>query len=142
MKAARRLSFLIVGWTLVLLGIAALVLPGPGLLTILAGVLVLAREYTWAERRVEPLKRRAFDAAEQSVQTWPRVLVSAASACILVLVGVVWGVDPEIGTFGPVGPRLPFGGWGTGAAIIASGLFALGLIGYSLRRFGVRGRPS
>lgn len=141
MKAARRLTFLVLGWTLVVVGIAALVLPGPGLLTILAGVLVLSQEHDWAKRHVEPLRRRAFDAAEQSVQTWPRIVVSTLSASALVVIGVIWGLNPTIPTFGPVGPQLPFSGWGTGAGIIISGLFALALIGYSIRRFGGRSRP-
>ena len=46
----------ILGWVLVLVGVAALVLPGPGLLLLLAGLVVLSQEYEWAERRVEPVK--------------------------------------------------------------------------------------
>lgn len=135
---ARKLTFLILGWALVLVGIAGLVLPGPGLLLILAGILVLAQEVAWAQRQVEPMRRRAFDAAEQSVQTWPRIIASVLSACIVFAFGVFWGLDPQIPTVGPIGPDLPFGGWTTGASIIVSALIALGLIGYSIRTF--RGR--
>ena len=138
---ARKLTFVVGGWVLVLVGIAGLVLPGPGLLLILAGLLVLAQEIAWAERRVEPMKRRAFDAAEQSVQTLPRIVVSVLSACVVGSFGVFWWRDPQIPTIGPIGPDLPFGGPATGASIIVSALIALGLIGYSIRRFRSRSRP-
>lgn len=38
-----------VGATLVILGIAFLVLPGPGIPLIIAGLAILATEFTWAE---------------------------------------------------------------------------------------------
>lgn len=38
-----------VGATLVVLGIAFLVLPGPGIPLIIAGLAILATEFTWAE---------------------------------------------------------------------------------------------
>ena len=38
------------GSTLIIAGTAMLVLPGPGLLTIAAGVALLARDVKWAER--------------------------------------------------------------------------------------------
>ena len=57
----RKTGVTVLGWILVLLGLAALVLPGPGLLLLLAGLIVLSQEYDWAERRVEPLKEKAFD---------------------------------------------------------------------------------
>lgn len=138
MRTARRMFGLAAGWLLVVAGVAALVLPGPGLLMLFAGLVVLSQHYVWAERRVEPMKARAFDAAEQGVRTWPRIALSVLSACCVVAAGVVWGLDPRIGAWGPIGPRLPFGGWGTGISLIVSGLIALLLIGYSVRRF--RGR--
>jgi len=50
-----RLIILVFGITLVLLGIALMVLPGPGLLTSAIGIAVLAAEFAWARR----LLRRA-----------------------------------------------------------------------------------
>lgn len=47
-KPIRWIAVAIVGSTLVLAGIAMLVLPGPGWLAIFAGVTVLAAEFTWA----------------------------------------------------------------------------------------------
>ncbi len=135
MRAVRRVTGLVVGWLLVLVGIAALVLPGPGLLLLFAGLTVLSQEYAWAKARVEPVKSRAFQTARESVRTRSRILFSVSSALAIVGVGILWFVDPRIPEIGPLGPRLPFGGWGTGVSLIVSGLVALALVLESVRRF-------
>ncbi len=123
------------GWVLVLAGIVALILPGPGLLLLLAGLVVLSQEYEWAKRRVEPVKKKAFDVARAGVSTFPRIVLSALGAVAVAAVGVLWTLDPEIPELGPIGPSLPLGGWPTGSSIILSGLVALGLLVYSIKRF-------
>jgi uncharacterized protein (TIGR02611 family) len=40
----------LIGGTVLLLGVAMLVLPGPGALVIAAGVAILATEFVWARR--------------------------------------------------------------------------------------------
>jgi hypothetical protein len=127
------------GWLLVVLGAAALVLPGPGLLLLLAGLVVLSQEYEWAERRVEPVRQKAYTVARSSVSSNLRILASALASLAIVAVGIVWWLDPEIPEIGPVGPDLPLGGWSTGSGIVISGLAALALVVYSVRRF--RGKP-
>jgi hypothetical protein len=58
-SAARRIAVLVLGWVLVLLGIAGLALPFlQGILLILLGLLVLSRESAWARRQTERLRRR------------------------------------------------------------------------------------
>ena len=47
------MPFALLGFTVVLLGIAMLVLPGPGLLVIAVGLGMLALEFAWAERVLE-----------------------------------------------------------------------------------------
>ncbi len=132
----RKILVTVGGWILVLVGLAALALPGPGLLLLLAGMVVLSQEYEWAERRVDPVKEKAFDVAEAGVSTYPRILMSALGACVVVAVGVVWWMnDLTIPEMGPLGPNLPLGGWETGSGIVASGLVALGLLVYSIKRF-------
>jgi hypothetical protein len=123
------------GWLLVVVGAAALVLPGPGLLLLLAGLVVLSQEYEWAERRVEPVRQKAYTVARSSVSSNLRILASALASLAIVAVGIVWWLDPEIPEIGPVGPDLPLGGWSTGSGIVISGLAALALVVYSVRRF-------
>ena len=50
MKQFRRLAVAIVGGTVLALGIALIVLPGPAFLVIPAGLAVLAIEFAWAKR--------------------------------------------------------------------------------------------
>lgn len=144
--AFRKAWILVVGWLLVIVGVIAMPLPGPGLLILLAGLIVLSQEYDWAERRVEPVKKKAFDVAMASVSSYPKILMSALGACLIIGFGLFVGINPEIprigtipavGPIGPieVGPDVPFGGWTTGGSIIFSGLIALGLLVYSFKRW-------
>lgn len=133
---ARRVAIEVVGWTLVVAGLAALVLPGPGLLALFAGLAVLSQQYDWAERRLEPVKVAAYRSAADSVQTWPRIVASCLGALTIAAFGVVWIFRPDVPGWWPVRESwwLP-GGWGTGITLIASAIFALGIIVWSFRRF-------
>ncbi|WP_370185767.1 PGPGW domain-containing protein [Aeromicrobium sp.] len=129
----------ILGWVMVLLGIAAIFLPGPGLLLLFGGLALLSQRYEWARRRVEPVKDAALRTAAQGVQTWPRILASLAGVVWLVGLGIVWGLRPPAPDWWPLRDSWwLLGGWGTGATLIVSGLIALATIVYSFRRF--RGR--
>lgn len=136
MKAARRLAIEVVGWGLLLAGIAALVLPGPGLLMIFAALAVLSQQYEWAERRLAPVKYRALKGAAESVETWPRIVVSCVGAALLAVAGVVWISGPAVPSWWPLSEAwwLP-GGVATGVTQIASAFIAIGLVVYSYRRF-------
>lgn len=54
----KRATRIVAGSGLVLIGIPMLVLPGPGLLTIFAGISVVSSEFEWAERVVERVKEK------------------------------------------------------------------------------------
>jgi hypothetical protein len=138
--AVKRIALEALGWLLILAGIAALILPGPGLLLLAAGLVLLSQEYEWAEKRVEPVKRRALRAAAESVATNVRVAVSTTLALLLGACGVVWILDPDQPDWWslPEASWLP-GGWATGVTQLGSALVALGMIVYSYRRFRVRG---
>jgi len=124
------------GWLMVIAGIAGLALPGPGLLLLFGGLAILSQQYEWAERRVEPVKRKALQTAVESVQSWPRIVLSSLFALGLMAVGVIWGIRPPAPDWWPL--RESFwllGGWGTGGTLIFSGVVALAMIGYSFVKF-------
>ena len=134
--AVRRVVLEVLGWALVAGGIAALVLPGPGLLMLFAGLALLSQQYTWAERRVEPVKERAVKAARDGVQTWPRILLSLLGVLWLIGAGVVWAVRPPAPGWWPVDEGWwLFGGWAAGLTLIASGLLAGALMGYAFVKY-------
>jgi len=141
-KVVRRVLLEALGWILVVGGIAGLILPGPGLLMIFAGLVILSQEYEWAERRLEPVKVRALRGAAEGVETWLRVALSSALALGLVACGVLWIWSPPAPSWWPWADSwwLP-GGAPTGITQVASGLIALGLLVYSYRRFRVLGEP-
>lgn len=135
-RGVSRIIGLVVGWLLVLIGLAALVLPGPGLLALVAGLAVLAQQYEWARRWLQPVKRKAFAAAAQGVKSTRNIVLSFTGALILVLLGVLWAVRPAVPGWWPLDDRwwLP-GGWSVGSGLIVSGLLAAAFIVYSIRRF-------
>lgn len=135
-RTTKRIAFETIGWILVVLGIAALVLPGPGLLMLFAGMAILSQQYTWAERRLRPVERAAKDAARTGVATVPRIALSTLAALFMVGVGVVWGLQPPMPSWWPLAERwwLP-GGWGFASSLIVSALIALGLLAYSVRKY-------
>lgn len=59
LRQAKRLSRIVVGFTLLLIGIVLLVLPGPGWFTIVLGLALLAAEFAWARRLLDRLKATA-----------------------------------------------------------------------------------
>jgi hypothetical protein len=138
-RTTRRWGRMAVGWVLLALGLAALVLPGPGLLLIAAGMAILSQQYLWARRRLAPIRNRAMQAAAASVRSWLTVTFSVLVALCGVALGVLWGLQPDQPGWWPLGERwwLP-GGWGTGSSMIGSGCIALSLIGFSYWHFRVR----
>jgi hypothetical protein len=138
--AAKRIVLEGLGWLLLVLGIAAIFLPGPGLLGIFAGLALLSQQYDWAERRVEPVRLRALRGAAEGVETWPRIVASCLGALVLAACGVLWILKPPAPGWWPLGDGwwLPGGVW-TGVTQVASAFIALALIVYSYRRF--HGKP-
>ena len=86
-----RVAVGIVGGVIVAVGLATIPLPGPGWLTVIAGLVVLASEFTWAERLLEftkkHVKRWTDWVSTQSM--WVRLLIAAATAAFVYGVLVV-----------------------------------------------------
>lgn len=130
-RAAKRWLIAAAGALLLLVGVVLLVLPGPGLLLVLAGLLVLASEFPALERYVDPVRDRAMKAAEDSVSSPLRIAGSVLAGLALLAAGIVWGAVPG----------LPFGGWSTGSSLILSSVILFALLGWSYRRVHAR-QPS
>jgi len=134
--AAKRIGLEVVGWTLVVAGLAALILPGPGLLMIAGGLVILSQQYEWAERRVEPIKREALKAAAKSVETWPKILMTSTMIAVIAAAGVLWFAHPDAPAWWPISESwwLP-GGKATGISQFLSALIALVLMVWSYRKY-------
>lgn len=57
-RFAKRWVIALVGVTVVLIGIALIVLPGPAIIVIPAGLAILGTEFAWARRWLAEVKRR------------------------------------------------------------------------------------
>jgi hypothetical protein len=134
----RRTGSEVLGWVLVFVGVPMLVLPGPGLLALVAGIALLAPHYEWARRILDPLHDHAVEAAQKGVATRFRVLMSLAGVLWLILLGAVWLLAPpipEVSVWGwDIGPRLP-GGTAAGIGLITSGVAGGALLAYSVMRW-------
>ncbi|NWG13182.1 MAG: PGPGW domain-containing protein [Acidobacteria bacterium] len=64
LRQAKRLIIFVIGSTVLLIGIALLVLPGPAFVIIPIGLAILATEFAWARRLLRSLK----SAAERGVE--------------------------------------------------------------------------
>lgn len=137
---AKRIVVEGVGWLLVVAGIAALILPGPGLLMLFAGLAILSQQYEWAEKRVRPVERAAMRAAAESVSTPVRIAMSTLGAAALLALGVLWLVHPDAPAWWPLRDSwwLP-GAPVAGITLELSGLIAFGLVVYSYWKFRIRG---
>ncbi|MGY1837115.1 TIGR02611 family protein [Blastococcus sp. SYSU DS0510] len=75
----------IVGSLIVAMGLLTIPLPGPGWLTVLAGLFILATEFTWAERTLEFTKRHVTRWTEWvgAQRVWVRLLIGLATAAFV-----------------------------------------------------------
>lgn len=56
LRFAKRIAITVIGFTVVLIGIAMIVTPGPAILVIPAGLGILAIEFAWARRWLRRIK--------------------------------------------------------------------------------------
>ena len=57
-RQIRRIIVAVVGFTLLFIGVAMLVLPGPAIIVIPAALAILATEFVWARRLMEKVKSK------------------------------------------------------------------------------------
>jgi predicted transporter len=120
----KRVAALVGGGIVLLVGIALLILPGPGLLLVLGGLLILANEFPAIEKYVDPVRKRAMKATEESVSSPLRIAGSVLAGLLLIGAGIFWGLNKQ----------LWLGGWPTGSSLILSGVVLLALLGFSYHR--------
>ena len=61
----KRIARIVGGFALLLAGAAMIVLPGPGIITIALGLAVLARDFEWARRMLDRLKKAYADVRDR-----------------------------------------------------------------------------
>ncbi len=116
----------VAGAVVLLAGIALLVLPGPGLLLVLAGLWMLAFQFPRLERYLDPVRDRAMKGMEESVSSPWRIAGAVLCGLALIAAGIAWGLR--------LFDWLPFPGWSTGSSLILSGVILLALLVWSYRK--------
>jgi tellurite resistance protein TerC len=74
LKRVRQLIIFILGISVLIVGVAMIVLPGPAMVVIPAGLAILATEFVWAARWLRYLKHRA-----QNVVEWTANSINTAT---------------------------------------------------------------
>jgi uncharacterized protein (TIGR02611 family) len=104
LDTAWRVMVFALGVTLVSAGIIMFVVPGPGWATVILGLVVLASEFSWANRALTPVRevaKRASDAA-MDPRRRRRNLTLAAIGGVLMGIGLVWYLVNYGLTLGPI----------------------------------------
>ena len=63
-RTTKRMAVAVAGFVLLLAGAVMMITPGPGMLVILAGLMVLATEFAWACRTLDAARERAARAGQ------------------------------------------------------------------------------
>jgi uncharacterized protein (TIGR02611 family) len=69
-KQAKRLITVIMGFTVVLVGIIMLVTPGPGIVAILLGLAMLGTEFVWAKKLMKRFNHHASNVKNSFVKNY------------------------------------------------------------------------
>jgi uncharacterized protein (TIGR02611 family) len=85
----KRLVVLVLGVTVLAAGVLMLVLPGPGVLIIIAGLAILATEFVWAERAMNATLARASKVSGAVTGNTTGRIALAVSALFLIAAGAV-----------------------------------------------------
>ena len=123
-RKLKRTAVTLSGFAVTGLGIALLVLPGPGFVVVAAGLAILATEYDWAKRLLVGARQRADAASRSSVDSRLKLTGTVIFGLGMVAVGLAM-VFVEI--------DILFVSATTGVVIVLSGLVLLGLTGYTYK---------
>jgi uncharacterized protein (TIGR02611 family) len=81
-RSGKRIVVFVVGAALVLVGLAMLVLPGPGIVVVVLGFAVLATEFVWAEVALDKAKEKASQAGQAAKRGLGRLRGKAEPAAV------------------------------------------------------------
>ena len=87
LDAAWRSVILVLGLTIVSLGIFFLLFPGPGWAVIILGLIVLATEYAWAQRILNPVK--AFTSRLAQLVISQEYRARRMNAILIITLGII-----------------------------------------------------
>ena len=107
-RNAKRLLVFILGVAVLAAGVAMLALPGPGVVVIIVGLVILATEFAWAERMLDKTTTRAAGAATKLTGNRSGQLALAASGVGMIVAGIVVAVF--FGEFVVVGTSVAIAG--------------------------------
>ena len=92
-----RWLFVAVGFTVLLAGLAMLVLPGPALAVIPIGLFVLALEFQWAERWLERSIHQADKAKQKAAEQSTLTKVITVGGTVLAIAGfAAWAIVGDV----------------------------------------------
>ena len=111
----------VLGGLLTLLGVAALVLPGPGFVLVASGLAVLSTQFSWARRPLVYARGKAEQGMDQVANSRLQAVGAGLGAAALLAVGILplAGVD------------IPFLTTISGVVILLSGLFLVATLLYA-----------
>ena len=114
----------VLGIALLLIGVALLVLPGPGFLLIAGALALLSTQFDWAKKPLDYAKDKAEVGIQEVAGSKLRTVFAVFCALVLVAIGIVdlAGVD------------IPWVNRISAVLLILSGLFLVGTLVYALRR--------
>ena len=70
LKQAKRLIKVVIGFTVLLLGVIMLVTPGPGIVTIVLGLAILGTEFVWAKKLMKRFEKEANNVKNSFVNNY------------------------------------------------------------------------
>lgn len=57
-RLVRKVAMTVLGFTVLAVGLALIVLPGPAILVIPLGLAILATQFSWARKLLQPIRKR------------------------------------------------------------------------------------
>lgn len=112
----KKFAVTIGGIALLAVGLAMMVLPGPGILVIVAGLAVLATEYAWARSLMDRARTQAEKAQAAAVASRWRIAGTVVFAVGMLALGIAML---------PVDVDIPFWSGITGGVLIVTALILL-----------------